>query len=77
MDQFCHSCTAPLSGDFKGASETYCKYCTDESGNLKSRDEIREGITQWFMGWQPNVTPELARKRADLFMSALPAWADE
>ena len=77
MDQHCHSCTAPLSGDFKGPSEFYCKYCADEQGNLKSRDDIHEGIMHWFMGWQPNITPEIARKRADLFMSALPAWADE
>ncbi|UCD18585.1 MAG: hypothetical protein JSV44_06695 [Candidatus Zixiibacteriota bacterium] len=78
MDKFCHSCSAPLNmSDFRGPAEDYCKYCTDESGNLKSRQEIRQGIAQWFKGWQPNLDEQTAIIRAELFMKAMPAWADE
>jgi hypothetical protein len=76
MQEFCHSCTAPLSGEYKGPSDKYCKYCTDDAGNLKPREEIREGLAQWMTGWQ-GTTIEVARKRAEYFMKALPAWADD
>ena len=77
MDKFCYSCSAPLSmPEFKGPSENYCKYCTDENGNLKSREEIQKGIANWFKSWQPSLTHEKAVKRAVYFMKAMPAWAD-
>ena len=76
MQEHCHSCTAPLAGDYKGPSDKYCKYCTDEAGNLKPREEILSGLSEWFQGWQ-RVSPDLARKRAELFMQAMPAWADQ
>jgi hypothetical protein len=76
VSEFCHACSAPLSGDFKGPSGKYCKYCTDESGNLKPRAEILAGLTQWIQGWQA-VSPDIARKRAEYFMKAMPAWADD
>ena len=54
MEKYCYSCAAPLAiPDFKGLVENYCKYCTDESGNLKPREEIQSGIIQWFKAWQP------------------------
>ena len=75
--KFCHSCTAPLDmPDFKGPAENYCKYCTDESGNLKPRDQIQQGIAQWFKSWQPGLDDGTAMKRAEFFMKAMPAWAD-
>lgn len=78
MAQFCHSCTAPLGGpDFKGASDIYCKYCSDEKGNLHPRPQVQEGIATWFQSWHPAITREVALKRADTFMQALPAWAKE
>jgi hypothetical protein len=77
MNKFCHSCTAPLDmPDFKGPAEHYCKYCTDEKGNLKPRDEIKQGIAQWFKGWQPNLDDKTALTRAEFFMKAMPAWAE-
>ncbi len=73
---FCHSCTAPLdSPDFKGASDIYCKLCTDKNGNLKSYEEIKQGVSNWFKDWQ-KVSDEVAEKRAEYFMKAMPAWAD-
>lgn len=78
MSGHCHACTAPLaSPDFQGPSEIYCKYCADAQGKLRPFTEVQDGIAGWFMGWQPNVTKEIALKRAAAFMKGLPAWADE
>ena len=78
MDKFCLSCTAPLNmPEFKGPAENFCKYCTDEDGNLKSREEIQKGLAQWFQSWQPDLNEEEALKRAAYFMKAMPAWAEK
>ncbi|MFC1587667.1 zinc ribbon domain-containing protein [Planctomycetota bacterium] len=75
--EFCQSCTAPLSmPDFKGVAENYCKYCTDEQGNLKSHEEIQNGIAMWFKGWHGDVSQEILMERAGHFMKGLPAWAE-
>lgn len=77
MDQYCQSCSAPLSApSFKGPSEDYCKHCTDEKGNLKSREEIKMGISMWLKSWQPGLDDEKATVRAEHFMKAMPAWAE-
>jgi len=76
MDKFCFSCGAPLTPDFKGLSEDYCKHCTDEKGNLKTRDEIKFGLAEWFKMWQPQLTQEKALNRAEHYMLAMPAWAE-
>ena len=76
--KFCHSCAAPLDNpEFKGAAENYCKYCTDEAGSLKDKEQIKEGIVQWFKGWQPDLDDETAHKRAESYMKSMPAWADD
>ena len=77
MDKFCHSCAAPLSGEFKGLAENYCKYCSDEHGSLKSREEVRRGVAEWFKGWQPDLDDEKALARADAYLDAMPAWAEQ
>jgi hypothetical protein len=77
MQEFCQSCAAPLTGDFKGPAENYCKHCTDEKGNLHPREAILGGIAQWFQSWQPGITPEQARSRAEHYMKSMPAWAEE
>jgi hypothetical protein len=78
MDRFCFSCAAPLNmPDFKGPAENYCKYCTDDLGNLKSREAIQKGIADWFKGWQPDLDNETALNRAESYMQAMPAWAEE
>ncbi len=77
MDKFCFSCSAPLNmPDYKGPAESYCKYCTDEKGNLKPREEIMKGIAQWFQSWQPDLDEDKALTRAEHFMKSMPAWAD-
>lgn len=72
----CHSCCAPLSPEFKGASDKYCKLCTDEAGNLKSREEVLKGMACWLKCWQPDLDDATALKRAEHFMKAMPAWAE-
>ena len=77
MDKYCYSCSAPLSmPEFKGPAENYCKHCTDENGNLKSREEMQKGLAQWFQTWQPNINEEKALIRAKHFMKSMPAWAE-
>ena len=75
--KFCFSCGMPLEGEeAQKASGDYCQYCTDEKGNLKSRDEIAQGMVQFMKGWQPKVSDEEYLRRARAFMSAMPAWAE-
>lgn len=78
MNKFCYSCSAPLEmPEFKGPAENFCKYCTDEEGNLKSREEIYSGIVYWLKTWQPGIDDETAKERATCFMKAMPAWAEQ
>jgi len=75
--EFCISCGMPLNApDLKGMSEHYCKHCTDEGGNVKTKEEIRRGIAQWFMQWQ-HVDEETAMKRAEHYMKSMPEWAEK
>ena len=57
--------------------ENYCKYCTDDAGNLKSREEIQQGISGWFKSWQPGIDDAKAVKRAEAYMQSMPAWAND
>lgn len=77
MDKFCQSCGVPLAmPEMQGPAENYCKYCSDEQGNLKSKDEVQWGISEWLKTWQPGLTPEKALSRAAHYMKAMPAWAE-
>lgn len=76
MNQHCQSCAAPLNAPgMKGASDQYCKYCTDAKGKLKSRDEVQKGIAGWLKSWGGNLTDKQASERAAHYMMAMPAWA--
>lgn len=76
MSDFCHACAISLHiPDARGASELYCKFCTDEQGNLKSRDDVQRGIAGWLKSWQPGLEETTALDRASHFMKAMPAWA--
>jgi len=76
MDKFCFSCGVPITPEFKGIAENYCKYCSDEKGQLKSREEVKTGMVQWFKMWQPDLNDEKALVRAEHYMLAMPAWAE-
>ena len=64
----CQSCGMPAEGQ-------YCEYCTDESGALKPREEVREGLAAWLSSFAPEKSADF-RARADHYMAAMPAWAD-
>jgi len=66
----------PLSADTKGASESYCLYCTDQEGNLKKREDVQNGVSQWLKQWQPGIDDATAMSRAKVYMQAMPAWAE-
>jgi hypothetical protein len=74
MSEFCESCAAPLSSEFKGSSDRYCKYCIDASGKLHSREQVQKGIAEWLKSWQPGITEKQAFERAGHYMKAMPAW---
>ncbi len=71
----CHSCGMPLEGNSTSKFDNrYCIYCQDQqSGQLKNREEVREGsiwAAMKFMG----KTREEAEKMADTLMPTLPRW---
>lgn len=74
MGKSCHSCSMPLDEKAQG---NYCQYCTDEKGNLKPREEVKAGLTEWLSEWAPGGTKADFEKRAEHFMQAMPAWAKE
>jgi hypothetical protein len=67
---FCASCLAHL----EDPSRSYCRWCGDENGNLRSRDQVLEIVTDWFMSWQRDIDRNEARRRAESYMNAMPAW---
>jgi hypothetical protein len=75
MSEFCESCAAPLA-EFKGASEQYCKHCTDPSGKLLPKESVQHGIAAWLKSWQPDLADDQALARANHYMKAMPAWAE-
>jgi hypothetical protein len=70
----CRSCSASLLEN-RGASELYCRYCSNEDGVLRSREEVREILAHWMQQWQGGLSDEAAKERAERFMSTMPAWA--
>lgn len=64
--------------DFGGRDmvNKYCLHCTDRDGNLKSYDEVVEGMAAFFS--KINHAPtDVAKKRAIEHMSGFPAWRDK
>lgn len=77
MAKMCYSCAAPLDNPaFKGVVADYCKYCTDDKGNLKSRPEVQRGVAEWFKMWQPGIDDAKAMHRAEFYMKSMPAWSE-
>ena len=77
MASMCYSCAAPLDNPaFKGIHQDYCKYCTDDSGKLRKKEEVQKGIAGWMKMWQPGIDDAVAMQRAGIYMKSMPAWAD-
>ncbi len=73
---FCLSCSMPINDESAGKNPNFCKHCTDESGNLHSREHVQQGIAQFLKMLQPQIDDATALKRADHYLKAMPAWAD-
>ncbi len=74
----CQSCGMPMSQDSDHGGgrpdNIYCAHCTDSSGNLKSREEIREGMIGFY---QQSIgkTREEAEIAVDAHMAQMPTWS--
>ena len=75
MGTFCESCTFPLDDDSRSANPAYCRMCTNDEGVLHPRDMVKGGIARWLMSWQEGISTEVADRRAEHFMNAMPAWS--
>ena len=78
-DKFCESCGMPMKNtiDFGGKilENKYCRYCTDDSGNLKSFEEKVKDIKGLLMKTN-NLEEEQAIKMAKEKLKQFPAWKD-
>lgn len=54
----------------------FCKYCTDEQGNLMPREQVRAKMIQFYIQKQ-GKTQEEAEKLTDQLMGTMPAWKGE
>lgn len=78
MDKFCNSCGIPLDGKIaKEAAENLCNYCVNEKGDLKPRQEIQSGVAEWLKTISPENKQADFLKRADHYLKAMPAWAED
>ena len=77
MNEHCHSCAAPLTPEFKSASDRYCKFCADASGKLHPKETVQKEIAVWLKRWQPGISEKQALERAVHYMKAMPAWAEQ
>ena len=61
--------------DFGAGNEEnkYCVHCTDGSGNLKSREDVRAGMIAFYMKMNGS-SQEDAEKLVEEHMAKMPAW---
>jgi len=55
------------------ANNPFCKYCTDDQGNLLPKDQVRAKMIQFYIQKQ-SKTQEEAEKLTDQLMSSMAAW---
>lgn len=76
----CQSCGMPMDKpeDHGGGdiNNPFCKYCTDEKGNLMPREQVRAKMIQFYIEKQGKPQEE-AEKLTDQLMAAMPAWKGE
>lgn len=72
----CDSCSALLAdGIHGGVSDRYCRFCSDESGRLKPRQDVEDLLSRWIGNWDRRLGPAEARERASAYMEKMPAWS--
>ena len=76
-EKMCESCGMPMreEKEFGGNNleNKYCVYCTDQKGQLKSYDEVLQGMKSFIMQ-SMGQTEEQALKTAKENMGKMPAW---
>jgi hypothetical protein len=76
----CQSCGMPMEApEDHGAGDInnpYCKYCTDEQGNLLPRETVKENIINFHIKTS-GKTREEAEIETDNLMAGMPAWKVE
>jgi hypothetical protein len=74
----CLSCSAFLSdGLHGGVSDRYCRFCSDERGQLKPREEVEDLLARWIRQWQQWLPVKQSKERAAAFMEKMPAWGGD
>jgi hypothetical protein len=72
----CQSCSASLDdGVHGGVSDRYCRFCSDEQGRLRPREQVHGILARWLQDWQEGISEPEARRRAATFMRSMPAWS--
>ena len=75
----CESCGMPMRQpeDFGGTNpeNKYCQYCCDASGNLKSYEDVFNGMVNFVIQTQ-GMAKEQAELAAKEGMAKMPAWKD-
>ena len=79
MEKSCYSCGMPLNGtDGKDYFGNYCKYCVDDNGKLKDKNDIQKGIAFMLEQNAPNEQKSANfMKRAEHYMLSMPEWAQD
>jgi hypothetical protein len=74
----CASCAMPLERpeDFSqgNTQSEYCRYCTDETGNLLPYEAVLKMNAGFYIESQ-GISPEAAMKMAEDLLKSQPAWA--
>ena len=50
---------------------------TDENGNLKPREVVRGAVIEWLKMFAAEDSNPNFEKRADNYLKAMPAWAED
>lgn len=76
----CESCGMPMRSpeDFgrSDVNNKYCRYCTNEKGELKNYEEALTGMTNFIVQTQ-GLDRTQAEKAAKEHMTKMPAWRDQ
>ena len=65
--------TKPEDFGGKNPENESCVYCSNPDGSLKTRNVVREGMIQFWMGREKLDRPA-AEKAVDEHMAKMPAW---
>jgi len=77
MTTHCNSCGAPVEAT-ELKEKSYCSYCKNEDGSIADKESIKKGLAGWLKAWSPDeLTDDIALKRAELYMKAMPHWAEK